>query len=170
MMKLCSEGPPNGQAVLPGGWVAVREYGSLLIRRSAKAGVPSYSIPIASVGRTEIEPAGFVIEAELLTPGEGSMPANLYTALFDSAAIEGGLVARNAVAGDRIAPLGMAGHRKVKNVFIDARIPRDRRARHPLICLNGEVLWIPGLVRSRFALFSSKTRKLLRLCAFPLAR
>ncbi|MBF6569948.1 MAG: tRNA lysidine(34) synthetase TilS [Candidatus Binataceae bacterium] len=174
IMKLCGEGPPNGHTALPGGWVAVREYGDFIIRRAAKTGNvgyrASYSVPIASVGRTEIEPAGFAVEAELLDLEAASRPSDLYTALFDCAEIEGGLLARNAVPGDRIAPLGMAGHRKVKNLFIDARVPRDRRASYPLLCAGSEVLWIPGLVRSRFALFSSKTRKLLRLRAFPLTR
>ena len=48
------------------------------------------------------------------------------------------LVVRNFMPGDRIRPLGMTGTRKVKDVFIDRKLPRSRRARFPLVTLGGE--------------------------------
>lgn len=49
--------------------------------------------------------------------------------------------------GDRIHPLNGAGTRLVSDVFIDAKVPRELRPAYPLLCLDGRIAWIPGLVR-----------------------
>ena len=49
--------------------------------------------------------------------------------------------------GDRIAPVGLAGHsRKLQDVFVTAKVPHSARATLPLIAdaSTGEVLWVPG--------------------------
>ncbi|MCC3377825.1 tRNA lysidine(34) synthetase TilS, partial [Cohnella sp. REN36] len=51
-------------------------------------------------------------------------------------------------AGDRIQPLGMLGTKKVKDVLIDKKIPRDKRDRIPLLTDDEHILWIPGVKRS----------------------
>jgi tRNA(Ile)-lysidine synthase len=54
--------------------------------------------------------------------------------------------------GDRIAPLGMDGSRKVQDVLTDAKIPAGRRDTVPLLVCGREVVWIPGYrVAARFA-------------------
>ncbi len=95
------------------------------------------------------------------------MPATRYEALFDADRIGGGLVARSFVRGDRIRPLGMEGTRKVKDVFIDHKIPRARRTGFPLVVADGEVAWMPGLVRGRAAIVTEQTTRVLRLTATP---
>ncbi len=54
-------------------------------------------------------------------------------------------------AGDRVRPLGMRGHRKLSDVFIDARIPFRRRAASPVVERNGEIVWVPGVVTGESA-------------------
>ncbi len=166
LMRLCLEGPPNGRLDLPGGWCAIREYETLAIGRSGRAIAERYAVPLALNGRTEIEQSGFIFEAAVVAADAAPMPADLYQALFDAERLPGPAVARNALPGDRIAPLGMTGSRKVKEVFIDHKLPPGLRARYPLITLDGQVAWIPGLVRSRLALLGSETQKVLRLTAF----
>lgn len=52
--------------------------------------------------------------------------------------------------GDRMRTSG--GSRKLKRIFLEARIPApERRARPVLVDANGEVLWIPGVARSQVA-------------------
>ncbi len=46
--------------------------------------------------------------------------------------------------GDRLAPLGMTGHQKLQDLFVNAKIPRDARARIPLLVCGPEIVWIPG--------------------------
>ena len=94
--------------------------------------------------------------------GAGQMEA-----LFDADQIEGGLIVRGFRRGDRIGPLGMIGTRKVHDVFVDRKLPRERRATWPIVESRNEILWIPGTLRSRFALVTEATRQLLQLKAQP---
>lgn len=65
---------------------------------------------------------------------------------------------RSFLSGDRFAPLGTAGTRKVKRVFIDAKIPAQLRADIPLLADGkGAILWICGVRRSAQALVTSST-------------
>ncbi|MBI2377763.1 MAG: tRNA lysidine(34) synthetase TilS [Deltaproteobacteria bacterium] len=86
-------------------------------------------------------------------------------ALFDAATLPG-LRVRGARPGDRIAPLGMTGHRKLQDIFVDAKVPRERRWGSPvLVADDDEVLWIPGLVRSTRSLVGPDTREVWRVVA-----
>ena len=49
--------------------------------------------------------------------------------------------------GDRIAPVGLAGHsRKLQDVFVTAKVPPPVRASLPILANSstGEILWVPG--------------------------
>ena len=52
---------------------------------------------------------------------------------------------RNRRPGDRIHPLGAGGSRRLKEVFIDRRVPRAERASLPLLCVGGRIAWAPGV-------------------------
>jgi len=57
---------------------------------------------------------------------------------------------RNWQAGDRVQPMGMAGTKKVQDVFVDRKIPRRDRLIWPLIVSSGnDIALIPGLIRDR---------------------
>ncbi len=52
--------------------------------------------------------------------------------------------------GDKIA-LKNSGHQKVKDIFINAKIPLEKRANYPIIVDNNDtILWIPGIKKSKF--------------------
>ena len=54
--------------------------------------------------------------------------------------------------GLRIRPLGGRGSRKLQDVFVDARVPREDRDSWPLVFAGDSVAWAPGLaVDERFA-------------------
>ncbi|MGL5244994.1 MAG: tRNA lysidine(34) synthetase TilS, partial [Sarcina sp.] len=46
--------------------------------------------------------------------------------------------------GDRIIPLGMKTSKKLKDIFIDKKIPKDERDKIPLLMLNDKIAWIIG--------------------------
>lgn len=47
--------------------------------------------------------------------------------------------------GDRIIPTGMKGEKKVKEILINEKIPKERRDKLPLILYNDEIVWIGGV-------------------------
>ena len=64
----------------------------------------------------------------------------------------------------RIRPFGLATEKKVKEILIDRRVPRDERWGRPVVCdANGAILWIPGVVRSAHAPVTGRTRRTIVL-------
>lgn len=59
------------------------------------------------------------------------------------------LTVRQRKYGDRISPTGMKGSKKLKDILIDAKVPRKQRNSIPVITCGQEVLWIPGYRISR---------------------
>ena len=51
--------------------------------------------------------------------------------------------------GDYIRPWGMSGKRKkLQDVFIDQKVPRNEKAQIWFLCAHHEILWVPGLKKS----------------------
>ena len=46
---------------------------------------------------------------------------------------------------------GMLGSKKIKDIFIDEKIPLKEREIHPIVVdSNDTIVWIPGLKKSKF--------------------
>lgn len=57
---------------------------------------------------------------------------------------------RNRLKGDRIYPVGLSGSKKLSDIFVDKKVPRDERDSWPLVVSQqGEVAWVPGLALDR---------------------
>ncbi len=160
--RLCLEGPVNGSVDIAG-MRMVRGYGILKPAATEQASAP-FMITLGE-GTTEIPEAGFVFEMTSVSHKSAASPANKFEAIFDGAAAAEGLVVRNFRAGDRIEPLGMKGHRKVKDIFIDEKMSIGARAIFPICELRGAIAWLPGLVRGRVGLVTERTERVLRVQA-----
>lgn len=172
MSRLCAVAVPGSIAELAGGWRLRCEYNAAVLERANAAKPSSFELELAGDGVTEVPASGFTFFARTLRPGdrgfprEASMPrANQMEALFDADEIEGQLMVRSFWHGDRIQPLGMTGTRKIHDVFTDRKVPRERRATWPIVQSGKGILWIPGMVRSRYALVTETTKNLLQLKA-----
>ena len=61
------------------------------------------------------------------------------------------LIVRTRRVGDRIAVKGLHGTKKVKDIFIDKKIPLLDRDLWPIVMdSKGSIVWIPGLKKSKF--------------------
>lgn len=166
MVSLVQGGPPNGEISLPGGWRAVRAYSTLRLTREPARIRSEFSVPLALEGATVVEAAGYAFDAVVMAAADAKMPNNKSVALFDLREIAAtGLTVRNFLPGDRVRPIGMNGTRKVKDVLIDSKMARERRARIPVVAAEDDVVWIPGVVRSGHGLLTSATETALRISA-----
>ena len=50
--------------------------------------------------------------------------------------------------GDKIKPLGMKSYKKLKEIFINEKIPKDLRGEIPLVVKNNEIVWASGVKKS----------------------
>jgi len=124
-----------------------------------------YKIPLGQQGRIvmiawETKGKGTAVQAKrLAAKGDAEV--------FDAAGLTLPLTVRPLRAGDRIRPFGWdaggnvpGGEKKVKEILIDRKIPRDDRWGRPVVCdASGAILWIPGVLRSAHAPLTPETRK-----------
>ncbi|MTI71258.1 MAG: tRNA lysidine(34) synthetase TilS [Firmicutes bacterium] len=82
---------------------------------------------------------------------------------FDYDKIEGGLYVKTRKPGDRFTPLGMKGSKKLKDFFIDEKIPRDKRDSIPLICDDNNIIWIVGFRISELYKVTEATKRFLKI-------
>ena len=66
------------------------------------------------------------------------------TAVFDADRVTYPLTLRNIRKGDRFIPLGMKGHKKLKNFFIDSKIPVGERRTIPILLTGNDIMWVCG--------------------------
>ncbi len=66
-------------------------------------------------------------------------------AVVDAAKIVPPLAVRNRRPGDRFRPLGLDGHKKLQDLFVDRKVPSDVRDRVPLVVDETDrVVWVVG--------------------------
>ena len=164
MLHLIEHGAPHGRLALPGGWQLRREYDRVkLAPRSARLKLPCYSYNFVIGSTLTIPQAGWEIRSELVKPPLAHFPADPMEAFFDAACLTEDLIVRNFRKGDFFQPLGMAGHKKIKNLFIENKLALSARALWPLLATVNEVLWIPGYGRSERAKITYETASILRV-------
>jgi tRNA(Ile)-lysidine synthase len=164
LRRLCVDGPPNGTLNLPGHVRAIREYSTLRLSTIAPK-QRSFMVRLNPVGVTEIPEAGFAFDAVVVPSRDALPPRDKFDALFDAEVAGERLTARNFRRGDRINPIGMVGQRKLKDIYIDAKLPKSKRLSFPVVELDGAIAWLPGMVRGQVALVAESTRSVVRLRA-----
>jgi len=120
---------------------------------------------VASPGITALREVGKEVIIEVVDrrgssfkPAEG--PPNV--AFFDFHRLHFPLRMRNFRPGDRFQPLGVKGTQKLKEFFVDHKIPRHERPNVPLL-LSGEVIaWVVGYRIDERVRVTEKTEKVLR--------
>ena len=65
--------------------------------------------------------------------------------------------------GDFIVPFGMEGKKKVKDIFIDNKIPRILRDEAPILSDDEKIIWLVGLVTSELCRVGPGTEKVLEV-------
>jgi len=87
-------------------------------------------------------------------------------AIFDAELLRLPLFVRPLKAGDRVRPLGLATDKKVKEILIDRKVPREERWGRPVMCdADGRIVWIPRILRSADAAVTPATRRTIVLRA-----
>jgi len=111
-------------------------------------------MPLRPAGKLRVEEAG------KLTPARARrIAAGGDSEVFDADGLRLPLTIRPVRQGDRILPFGRTGEKKLKEVLIDRKVPREERWGRPAVFdSDGNILWIPGVMRSGLAPVTRKTR------------
>ena len=60
-------------------------------------------------------------------------------------------------------PLGIKGTKKLKDIFINLKVPREERDIIPLICFDDEIAWIVGYKVSESFKITKSTKRVLKI-------
>ncbi len=82
---------------------------------------------------------------------------------IDEDTVVGNLTLRHRLPGDQIIPFGMKGHKKIKDLLIDAKIPLKDRDQIWLICDDEKIIWVYGIRQHEHTRVTKNTRQILRL-------
>jgi tRNA(Ile)-lysidine synthase len=140
---------------LSGGWEVALHADHFLVRRARRREHTTAAVPLR--GATELGDWRFRPVA--------ADPAELRGDLW-SAALPAGraLSVRAWRPGDRIVPHGSGAPRRVKGVLRDAGIDAARRPGWPVVLVDDEIVWIPGVRRSSAATVRSGRPVVLYIC------
>ncbi len=69
----------------------------------------------------------------------------LYTKVFDCDKITYAMVVRNRIDGDKITVSSEGKTKKLKDIFIDRKIPKDERNLVPVVSSGKDVIWLVGI-------------------------
>jgi tRNA(Ile)-lysidine synthase len=114
-------------------------------------------------GCTHVPQLGSCFEAQILPRPEAVQADPAHEAFLDLKRLQLPLSARTPRPGDRIVPLGMTGHRKLHDLFIDRKVPREQRARVPVIADAERIVWVIGHCVSEEAKVRRETRQVVHL-------
>jgi tRNA(Ile)-lysidine synthase len=147
--RLMKSKAPNRSIPLPIGSRLERSYDEVRLFMDTGERAPGFDIPLQAPGITYIAGTRCMIDAELLGRWKGD-PSKF-----------GGWKA--LISGDRFQPLGMKGSKKVKDFFIELKVPAGRRKRVPIICVNGQIAWVCGYRISEKFKITGKTVSAIKL-------
>lgn len=137
----------------------------------AKKGAAAQSKPEAVLlkipGVTEIPGLNMTICCTFIENTEeflrNSMPQKTYTKWMDYDIIKDDLFVRTRESGDYIAIRKQRGTQKIKNYFINEKIPADKRDTIALIAEGKEILWIVGYRMSSSYQIGQQTKRILQI-------
>ncbi len=106
-----------------------------------------YTLPVP--GEVTIAEIDCVMSALVESSGNAVPRADDVSAVVPLKMVAGGLAVRNRRPGDRLEP-SPAGHRKLQDLFVDRKVPREARDRIPLVVDGADhVVWVPGYAIDR---------------------
>ncbi|MEL7562976.1 tRNA lysidine(34) synthetase TilS [Dehalogenimonas sp. 4OHTPN] len=153
---------------LPGGLAFSAGYSELLLGRDLNALISLPPIegahPLNIPGVTDID--GWRVVASIrdaVTEKQPEVEASSYAQSLDFGTAGGELMVRARQPGDRFMPLGMGVEKKLKDFFIDAKVPQNRRSRVPIVVNPGQIVWVAGCRLDERVKVSPATARILRL-------
>lgn len=145
LRQLTDPGALRAGVDCPGGW-RWEALGDRLVLGPSQQLPEPFSYTLTVPGEVAIPEAGIVFRVRSETAAAWMLRGARRRAGLDLPLQPGDRVeVRNRRPGDRLRPLGSPGTRKLKDVLIDARVPRRERDRVPLLLVGDRIAWVPGV-------------------------
>jgi tRNA(Ile)-lysidine synthase len=98
-------------------------------------------------GTVEAPRGAWTVSAEGPMAQAEPAPTDGTRVMIDASDLGAHLIVRYRRPGDRLHPLGAPGRKKVQDVLVDRKVPRDDRDTVPIVTTQmGEIVWLAGHV------------------------
>ena len=154
MLNVINSSKTNALIDLPNNYVFGKEYDKLVFKKKVDS----------------VETIDYILENDYI----GNTFDIIFTYDFDSSNncialskndIKLPLKLRNRKNGDIIEVLNLNGKKKVNDIFIDSKVPSNKRDIYPLLVdSNDNILWIPGIKKSKFAKAKNEKYDIILCC------
>lgn len=142
ILNLINNISPNKTYNLPNNIIARKEYNKLYIEEHLENNNDNYKIEFKDI---------FTINNITIKKIDNSISDGNNICRLNSKNITLPLYIRNKKDGDTIILKGLNKHKKIKEIFIENKIPKQVRDNYPiLVDSNDDILWIPNIKKSKF--------------------
>ena len=140
------KGRTGASVSLPGGVLASQVYGDLYVRLPDSGEAPLKEL-----------------ELDIFPWENQQIPEKTYTKWFDYDKIKSSLEIRHRKPGDFLTIADTGGRKKLKDYFIDCKIPREEREKLTLLAEGSHILWVVGYRISQYYKVTSQTKTVLKV-------
>lgn len=148
IIKMTNNSKPNYIINLPQNYIAKKEYNYIYIEKNKKTELYSYKKILQNINKID----DMIIELVDNIDTDSNNVCRL-----NSNQIKLPLFLRNKKNGDYIEIKGLNGKKKIKDIYIDSKIPKDKRDNYPLLVDSDDnILWIPNIKKSKYNVKKNK--------------
>lgn len=164
ILKLFLEGGTGKSIDLINNFIAKTSYEEFIIEKNKKNEIKDFSYELKLEGFTYVDESNYRFETRVYPAKDLDInKKDSYIMDFDYDKINGSLYCRNRKAGDRFVPKGMKGSKKIKDYFIDEKVPKEERDKIPLIKDEENIIWVVGYRSSELYKVEASTKNILRI-------
>jgi tRNA(Ile)-lysidine synthase len=169
--KLMRGEKPQGSLTLPNSVRIKRAYDHLIFSSEPGRKLESFAYNLDGPGEHPLEEIGRLASIFEMPNSRGlPLEGSPWTAFFDAEKVHYPLTLRSFRPGDRFVPLGMTGHKKLKDFFVDLKIPRDQRYSTPILCCDNIPVWVCGFrIDDRFKV-TPETKRVMKVMLDPASK
>ncbi len=144
LLKLMHSEKPNAMIHMPHNLIVLKAYDQIQFRFNKTSKAPYYYrlFPGEQILLPDGKTLSVILEKSSSKPKESG--AYEFVCHAESRALP--LIIRSRQNGDKLKIRGLGGSKKIKDVFIDLKIPQAEREEWPIVTdNNGQLLWLIGL-------------------------
>ncbi|SNZ07790.1 tRNA(Ile)-lysidine synthase [Persephonella hydrogeniphila] len=142
------------------GYILIKSYDYLLIETQKKRSEIFYKMKAGE--EILIKEAGIILKSYITDRIDaGKLKDERRVVCFDIGEENPEFTVRSRKEGDKFLPFGRKTEKKLKDIFIELKIPRYMRDTIPLLEFRNKILWVIGYKRSGYYPITEKTEKMI---------
>ena len=163
IINLVNSDKPQAKVNLPENIIVKKIYNRLRFSLGDMIEINNFSYYINNMGRFQIQEINKTISFTEISKNDFMLSSpSPQEAFLDLDRLKWPLRARNFRTGDKFIPLGINGFKKVKDIFIDNKVPSEERIKIPILVSSDDIVWVCGIrIDDRYKI-KQETKRILR--------